>query len=419
MKISKILLLFLLLGIAFPALAQQKDTVISFDQLRAASSPAFNMLGISPTDIERPTTPTDFAISLANASNNFSTVPKSYALEIAPYWAFGGKSTFGQFIGNDNVGNNIKQSLVLSIGSTTANSVKDSSQFRQIGISVKFSILRGDVGDEFKTWKDSTTKYLQDYTRLIAIERDSLDMKDRAAIVSLLGLRKKYLDSGKVDSAAAIAQAIKTINNGIEIRDRAILTDTTSKHKAYLTKLSQLSKQTDFKRYGLKMDWAAGTVIDFPDSSFNRSYLSKFATWLTFGYEGKDKNNIMFLARYAANFNRFYKNDLNAIVNNIDIGDLDLGLRFYRDFSDKLTISAEYINRLPFYNDNNYTENHVSKPSRTDKYDLALNYKIGKNQALSFTYGKNFDNTYTKSGNLIAAVNFIIGLGSSRGTNGI
>lgn len=403
-----------LIGGTIQSFAQQKDTVVNFDQLRAPSSPAFNLLGISPSDIERPKNPTDFAFSLSNASNSFSTVPKSYAMEISPFWAFNGKSTFKQFIDNKNIGNNIKQTLVFSVGSTTAKAINDSSEFRQIGLAFKFSILRGKVGDEFTKWDKDVTEYLGQYDTYYAHLKDSLTRAKDSTVAPLLKLYVKYKPTDP--EAVAILKAVQTMNDEIDVKVRALSQDTASaKNKIWLTKLRELSNQTSFRRYGFTMDWAAGTVIDFADSTFNRSYLSKFATWLTFGYEGHNGSNIMFLLRYAASFNRFYRNDLNIIVKDINIGNLDMGLRFYQDFNDKLTISVEYIHRLPFYNGSAYLINHVSSPSKTDKYDFSLNYKVGKNQNLSFTYGKNFDNTTTKTGNLIAAVSFVIGLGSARG----
>ncbi|ASU32290.1 hypothetical protein [Mucilaginibacter xinganensis] len=415
MKIKTLFFCILLIAGSSRLFAQQKDTVVNFDQLRAPSSPAFNLLGISPNDIERPKNPTDFAFSVGNASNGLSTVPKSYALEMSPFWVFGGKSTFEQFIDNKNIGNNIKQTLVFSLGSTTARSVKDSAEFRQIGISVKFSILRGKVGYEFTKWDKEASKYLAEYGTFYGHIRDSLTAANQAAIDPLLKLYVQYKTTDP-DKAAAILKAVQAMNDALDVKVRVLAQDTTtSKNKVWLAKLAQLSSQTAFRRYGFTMDWAAGTVIDFPDSSFNRSYLSKFATWLTFGYEWQNGNNAMFLVRYAANFNRFYRNDLNLVVKDIDIGDLDLGLRVYKDFTDKLTLSAEYITRLPFYSDATLKSNMIATPSRTDKYDFSLNYKLAKNQNISFTYGKNFDNVVTKSGNLIAAVNYMIGLGSARG----
>jgi Tol biopolymer transport system component len=41
-------------------------------------------------------------------------------------------------------------------------------------------------------------------------------------------------------------------------------------------------------------------------------------------------------------------------------------------------------------------------------------YDIGQNQQLTFSFGRNFDGTITKDGNLIAALNFVKGFGASR-----
>jgi hypothetical protein len=45
---------------------------------------------------------------------------------------------------------------------------------------------------------------------------------------------------------------------------------------------------------------------------------------------------------------------------------------------------------------------------------IKLNDKVGKNQNLSFSYGKNFEKTITKTGNLIAASHFMTWLGSEK-----
>ena len=63
--------------------------VSDFDKLRTPDSPAFVVLGVSPTEIQRPTTPRTLIAALGGALSNSSlTVPKDFALEIAPYWLF-------------------------------------------------------------------------------------------------------------------------------------------------------------------------------------------------------------------------------------------------------------------------------------------------------------------------------------------
>lgn len=308
MKLKILLLLFI--GLSLQGYAQQKDTVVTLDQLRAPSSPAFNMLGISPDEIERPKNPTDFALSLGNASNNFSAFPQSYAVEVAPFWVLGGKSSFEQFIDHKNIGNNIKQTAVFSLGTSPANSIKDQSQYRQVAAAVKFSILRGVVGKEFAAWKDSLNKYQAGYTARVTLIKNTLDKMNQGKIDSLKKLYQKY-QATDPEKANKAQKDVDDIRDAIEIQAKQL--ERITQNKKELEKLAELSKQTSFKRYGFKMDWAAGVVIDYPDSTFNQSYLSKLATWFTAGYENKDGSNYLFLLRYAANFNRFYRNDLNQI----------------------------------------------------------------------------------------------------------
>ena len=41
-------------------------------------------------------------------------------------------------------------------------------------------------------------------------------------------------------------------------------------------------------------------------------------------------------------------------------------------------------------------------------------YSVGFNQKITFAFGRNFNGTVTKTGNLIAALNFIRGFGSNK-----
>ncbi len=74
----------LLLAIGSQVPAQGKLPELS--SLKPSTAPAFVLLGASPSAIERPTTPADFALMLANRAEQFSTVPKEFATEVAPYW---------------------------------------------------------------------------------------------------------------------------------------------------------------------------------------------------------------------------------------------------------------------------------------------------------------------------------------------
>jgi hypothetical protein len=58
--------------------------------LKTPESPAFMLLGTAPTEIQRPSTPTGLATSLANGFTNGSSLSlfRNFALEVSPYWLF-------------------------------------------------------------------------------------------------------------------------------------------------------------------------------------------------------------------------------------------------------------------------------------------------------------------------------------------
>src|ERR1043165_4185912 len=95
--ISYVCTFFLACGYSGLLTAQVNDS--SLNILKAPTSPAANMLGISPSDVQRPTDPSAFMLSIQDASHDFSALPKSYAVDIAPAWLFGGhKITYEQFV---------------------------------------------------------------------------------------------------------------------------------------------------------------------------------------------------------------------------------------------------------------------------------------------------------------------------------
>ena len=160
MNINKAL--FLAIFLCNQCLAQDS----SLNILRAPSSPAANMLGISPSDIQRPTDPSAFMVSLQNATNSFSALPNSYAVDIAPAWLLMGQMiTYNQFISNANISKNIWQSLVISAATTDSSGIST-----KLGFGLKFSILRGEVNQKVLDAIDSSEKVLSKMNAAITQE---------------------------------------------------------------------------------------------------------------------------------------------------------------------------------------------------------------------------------------------------------
>src|SRR5206468_3577701 len=72
-----------------PLAAQIPDAPAAYNQLRTPTSPAFVVLGVTPTAVERPNTPADIAFSILNSSGALTSLPKDVAIEFSPYWLFG------------------------------------------------------------------------------------------------------------------------------------------------------------------------------------------------------------------------------------------------------------------------------------------------------------------------------------------
>lgn len=129
---------------ALPAMTQvSTDTTIRLDLLKSPASPAFNILGIAQSDIERPADLNAFALSVQNATNNFTSIPESYAFQIAPFLMGKKKYSLNQFDDNRQA---FKQSFQLSAGYThmgpKGKEQVDSLKTTKLGLGIKFSFIR-------------------------------------------------------------------------------------------------------------------------------------------------------------------------------------------------------------------------------------------------------------------------------------
>lgn len=92
-----------------------------FHKLRTPHAPAFVILGVAPAEIQRPSTPVDFAIALNTdlRSGTELTLPRNMAIEVAPYWWWSHKTlTFDDYLA-PSWWENIARNTSLSIGTSS------------------------------------------------------------------------------------------------------------------------------------------------------------------------------------------------------------------------------------------------------------------------------------------------------------
>src|SRR5437764_11125964 len=83
------LLFALALMTAMPVFAQPAapgtTAVEPISSLKTPASPAFTLLGIEPASVERPSSPSDFAVTLIDHAKDPASF-KNFAIELGPYW---------------------------------------------------------------------------------------------------------------------------------------------------------------------------------------------------------------------------------------------------------------------------------------------------------------------------------------------
>lgn len=379
--------------IAFSQSANNTDS-ITLNVLSAPASPAFNLLGISPSAIQSPTDLTAFRLSVQNATNNFTSFPSNYAADLSPASIFNIKNQTLDKFNSTKFRDVFWQSFDVSfaIAKMDSNGVEknDSTAFTKFGFGLKFSFIR-------PRWIDSTQKYIDSiyyYQHLSNLQRREL-FRNNPLIDSI----EKLITN--TDDRAEAQRLIALIPH---IEDSLLLSRS---EDIVASNLKRLASGLTIKRKGLFLDFATGMVIDFPGERFNNGTFSRAGAWLTGGFENTSNNglSVLAIARYLYQPDKIFADD-NGKIKAADISTFDAGAKLdFRGSNARLSLNIETIYRSVL------NKNTIDPSWRTV---FNASYNVGMNKLLTFSFGKNFDGSITKDGNLVAALNFIMGFGSSK-----
>lgn len=373
----------------------------AYNLLNVPVSPAFIMLDVEPVTVEEPVSPTDFFASLRNATTSFSAFPNTYAVNFSPAWVFGGKKfSYESFASGKQVGQNIGQTGLISMGILT-HQMDDTTEFTKASVGFKFSLFQGKVDTTFSRLRErkefilqKTAEIREEYekeTQALLKENSTYQMLD-----SLIN-REAAKENPDITILQSLADARNKIEN--DIRDKVIA----QYDDAALAEIRDSVSQMIFKRHGFFCDVSGGSGWRFLQNTVGDARLDRMGVWMTLGLQSKKNLNFIATARLM-NFQdqRFISEGIL-----VDVSDnlyLDAGARIvYR--RNRFGISAEGVARNPLNN---------SGIETTSRLAFNLDYQIGKNQVLDFTFGKNFDDTEETGGNLIAVINFLFGFGNKR-----
>jgi hypothetical protein len=129
---------------------ERSSRAITVSDARTPEAPAFVLLGVSPTQIERPTTPRALTISVVSASlNSDNLFPQNYALQVSPYWLKGHPALTSREYYQPSIAQSLVQRLSVSVA-TTRISISDGSKTNatQLGFGAYTAIAAGHAGPE-------------------------------------------------------------------------------------------------------------------------------------------------------------------------------------------------------------------------------------------------------------------------------
>lgn len=390
--------LLLLITCLYASSIFAQDSLYQLDVLRAPSSPAANLVGTAPSEVQSFTDPTAFMVSLQNATNNFSSLPKSYAIDIAPAWLFNAKNISYRSYSSASPGKSIPQSLVIS---TAINSVDDDSmgKYTDVGVSVKFSIFRGKWGNAHLQSLDSLHNLLGNYANL----RNEVFGKYQDQLNAITNQMKDASNERKAQLAAQYSQL--TVKRQAELDQ--IATDSPAV-KTLADSIKNVASRVSLKRYGFKTDVVLGTAFDFPNQLYEKGYMAKTGVWATAGWDDESGLSITTLYRYLYNPDKVFADDKN-VLHEKDVSTLDIGGKLqYENLDYKITIGAEAIYRSVI--------NYNNVPS-TWRYTINADYAFQKNMHLTLALGRNYDGVYSNDGTVIAMLNLLFGLGNGKKLN--
>ncbi len=341
---------------------EEETETISLDELRAPISPAFTLLGVSPTTVERPNTPRDLAIAILSAvERSEGDFPQDLAIEFAPYWmARKRELEWDENYSERQVGQRIWQTLSISLATTEIPS--DDVDGTALGVGLRCLLIEGGKGSEIRDVEDELQK---------KIDSRSPDLLKPGSRTAELSEEQKEIQRKEV--------ALEKL--AVKIRDK--------------------NKQ----RVGWVVECATALTADFPEDDTGEREIRRVGAWLTPSYQFESGEKFLSVPQeITGDFNlltvgRYIWDDTNDDSKSLfDIG----GRVIWTSSNMPLSISAECVYRF------------VEGGNDTEQFSAVLEYKLNDDFSLVASYGKNFDNDFEGDDDLIAILGIKFGWGKGR-----
>ncbi len=357
----------------------QENQPPAFNLIRTPTSPAFVMLGIAPTAVERPNTPASLGLSVLNTTNTFSQLPQNYALELSPYWLL----PHPRLTWRQDTTRSIIESLLRTGTVSVATAQLGSEVLPVTGFSagLRASLISG-------TMTRTAINTLVMAESLLAVQASSFNRRLDKALreTHLDDLRERALVEAGEDSMRIVAVIERYA--AIEDSIRAALVDGSLVSSDADEELAEALEGAG-EREGFALEGAVGLTWQYPRMVVDSVRFSRFGVWLTPSYQGRDVSVIGVV--------RFMSDELEPSMGLVDIG----GRLLYTH--ELFAVSGEYVHRI-------FTGNGGAASQR--RISGIVEYRVLQDVWLQAAIGKDFDPS--AAGSLIARLGLSFQFGRQR-----
>ena len=370
------ILLLLVGGMIAPLAAQSNDAGPAFNGLRTPVSPAFVLLGIAPTQVERPNTPADLALSVLNRSAAFTSLPRDVALEISPYWLVTHPTLTWQEDATRGVGTSLARTMTISFA--TAELGTSTRPITGLALGLRAAPFSGRLSDSTKAQLRRLGERLTDESKLLS----ALIADRQQALIHALR-RELTTITTKEDSAAAL-ERFNTANARI-----ARLQMGTPEFKAAVDSTDRMFRDLAVIREGFVLEMAAGAAMQAPGGAADSAHLARWGAWVTAGYEGPAVSFVF--------VNRFLASSVDTASDAVD-----LGMRLLYA-TGRYALSAEATFRT-------FTERGA--PPNQYRFAALVDFELQKGLWITGTFGRDY--SAATPGSLIAQIGVSINVAGER-----
>lgn len=310
-----------------PSPSASPSPIPSFNEVRTPTSPAFTVLGIAPSEVERPATPAGVAFTVLNQTNNLSSLPKDVALELSPYWLASHPLLTWQDDADRTFGESILRTLSVSVA--TAQTGSTELPVTSLGFGGRAALFSGHLSPRARASLQALSDLLAAEAGIYAEFRDRFLAARRNELTAALAARlaRATTEAERTQAAAQFAVDFEAAKK--EAREKV---EASEEYKAAVQEIEEQATPISGDRQGLIVELAGAGAWDFPGGGWDGRTLRQWGVWLTPSYVG-DSWSAVGVARYLK---KGFPEDGKSV---------DLGARLVY-YKKRYAVSAEYLRQF-------------------------------------------------------------------------